>query len=322
MNHMAHAAEIDPNLPRLPRWMLDRSAPETLETAGFASGSALALLHVALNGHNTAVPTELLTQRLALRAAVNCLKLQGRADTEAEIRDAYLLTEVGAALGPSGDMLAFLKSGMAISLRHGDWLDRLSSILPDEMQEAVMDQLNAHRLLERHCPASAAATALASLLQDHPREEATALLVSDILLAKSLGWAKPVPLMATRLRRQSLRMLLNDKDKDRDGFVIACHHAIALSAHDALQLAHDLARRAAQIRLVSPKLRAKGSDDAVALFLKEDAVFPTTMLSPVIKGTRTKMSDHAARRLCDRLVSLGVVKELTGRSTFRLYGVA
>tara|TARA_R100000687_G_scaffold77703_1_gene70407 strand:+ start:278 stop:397 length:120 start_codon:yes stop_codon:yes gene_type:complete len=33
------------------------------------------------------------------------------------------------------------------------------------------------------------------------------------------------------------------------------------------------------------------------------------------------LSDRAARRLCDRLVDLGVVRELTGRDTFRLYGV-
>jgi len=33
------------------------------------------------------------------------------------------------------------------------------------------------------------------------------------------------------------------------------------------------------------------------------------------------MSDRAARRLCDRSVDLGVVRELTGRDTFRLYGV-
>jgi hypothetical protein len=33
------------------------------------------------------------------------------------------------------------------------------------------------------------------------------------------------------------------------------------------------------------------------------------------------MSDRAARRLCDRLVGLGVIRELSGRDTFRLYGL-
>ena len=90
---------------------------------------------------------------------------------------------------------------------------------------------------------------------------------------------------------------------------------------DAIRLARDLAGRAAALRAVAPKLRAKGSDAAVALFLSEDAVAPSTMLSPRIQGTTIPMTDRAARRFCDRLVALGVAQELTGRSTFRLYGI-
>jgi hypothetical protein len=33
------------------------------------------------------------------------------------------------------------------------------------------------------------------------------------------------------------------------------------------------------------------------------------------------MSDRAMRRLVDRLVALGVARELTNRPTFRLYGL-
>jgi hypothetical protein len=47
------------------------------------------------------------------------------------------------------------------------------------------------------------------------------------------------------------------------------------------------------------------------MFLTREAVVPAALPLP----------DRAARRLCDRLVDLGAVQELTGRETFRLYGV-
>ena len=71
------------------------------------------------------------------------------------------------------------------------------------------------------------------------------------------------------------------------------------------------ARRATHLKAVAPKLRAKGAVDAVEMFLTRDAVAPSALPLP----------DRAARRLCDRLVDLGAVRELTGRDTFRLYGV-
>ena len=58
-------------------------------------------------------------------------------------------------------------------------------------------------------------------------------------------------------------------------------------------------------------LRAKEAGDAVEMFLTRDAVAPSALPLP----------DRGARRLCDRLVELGAVRELTGRDTFRLYGV-
>jgi hypothetical protein len=82
-------------------------------------------------------------------------------------------------------------------------------------------------------------------------------------------------------------------------------------------LAADLARRAARLREVAPKLRAKSADRAVDLFLSRDALAPAA-LAREMPGS---LSDRAARRLCERLVDLGAVRELTGRDTFRLYGV-
>ena len=69
----------------------------------------------------------------------------------------------------------------------------------------------------------------------------------------------------------------------------------------------------ARLQSVVPQLRAKGADRAVDLFLTRDALAPGALLG--------FMSNRAARRLCDRLVDLGAVRELTGRDSFRLYGV-
>ena len=50
---------------------------------------------------------------------------------------------------------------------------------------------------------------------------------------------------------------------------------------------------------------------ALAILLSEDA-------QPAVAG---KASDRSSRRLFERLVALGAARELTGRSSFRLYGL-
>jgi chromosome segregation and condensation protein ScpB len=69
-------------------------------------------------------------------------------------------------------------------------------------------------------------------------------------------------------------------------------------------------------------LRTKGSDDVVVVFLKEDAVAPSGMLSPMIHGTSASMTSRAARRFCDRLFELGVARELMGRIEAVLFASA
>lgn len=92
---------------------------------------------------------------------------------------------------------------------------------------------------------------------------------------------------------------------------------MATGVRSAVPLAADLARRAARLRAVTPKLRAKGAARAVELFLTEDALTPVVLANDV----HSTLSDRAARRLCDRLVELGALRELTGRDSFRLYGL-
>ena len=302
--------------PVLPSWVFDHQAPDCLEDAAFSSGSALSLLHVLLNDANSGVPVDLLRNRMALRAAVHCSKIEGRAVTEAELRDAYLLTIPGDAMGPDGDMLAFWRGGTAISLRHAGWQDRFQVLLPEQMQEPLPDWIARVEKAGAN-PVAKSVSVLADIVQAFPRQEAIGLLCADVILARSLGWARPLPLCGLYVDRKTLRAASEGED-----IGLACHAAVARAAQDVVRVAHDLARRAARLRAIEPKLRSKGSSDAVRLFLSEDAIIISPMLTPTIRGSSRSMTPRSALRLCERLVELGVVRELTGRKTFRLYGVA
>ncbi len=153
-------------------------------------------------------------------------------------------------------------------------------------------------------PVTRAAMALEAVLRDAPRAEVPALVLADAALAQALGWDHLVPLLAVGLKRADLR-------KQGVDLRLACHRALISSVVEAVRQASDLARRVAHLKAVAPKLRAKGAEDAVEMFLTRDAVAPSALPLP----------DRGARRLCDRLVDLGAVRELTGRDTFRLYGV-
>ena len=73
----------------------------------------------------------------------------------------------------------------------------------------------------------------------------------------------------------------------------------------AIRSAADLSRRAEKLRAITPKLRAKGAGEAVQVFLSRDAVMAAALINP---ADGVGMTDRAARRLCDRLVELGVVR--------------
>jgi hypothetical protein len=89
--------------------------------------------------------------------------------------------------------------------------------------------------------------------------------------------------------------------------------SFATAAAEACDLGIELSHRTARLTEVAPKLRAKGSGDVIKLLLTDDAV-PGSWSSP-------KLSARGARRLFDRLSDLDAVRELSGRPTFRLYGL-
>ena len=303
------------NLPQLPGWVTSGRA-ETLETVVFRSGAALTVLDRLVGDPRYGVPLKHLANRLALTAATATTKLEGRLAREADVRDAYHLTPPGEARGPDGDLLAFWRE--AVRLRTSG-IGEIADLIEEEFADEVGVWLNAG--LERartQGPLAGCVAVMGAVLQADDRAERVACLLSDVVLARTLNWKQVLPASALRLTKAMLRELT----KGDHGAELAVQARILESIEETVRLARGLARRAQALRSVAPKLRAKGSDAAVALFLTEDAVAPASMLSPRIRGTSIPMTDRAARRFCDRLVELGVARELTGRSTFRLYGIA
>ena len=282
-------------LPPLPGW-IGAAPAETLEAAAFRSGAALAhLSQVTAAGD---VPVALWRDRLALVAAGNCAEMAGRREGPGALRDALHLTGPGDDPGPAGRLLQQWSRAVArpVSVAH------LTNALQGIGAERIALCLDAMG----QTPVDRAAHVIEAVLTDHPRAETAVLILADAVLAKGVGATHVLPLLALTLRPRDLRLRGDD-------LRLACHRAVVSAiGGQVLPLAGDLARAAARLRAVAPKLRAKAAGRAVDLFLSRDALVP---------GALAFMSDRAARRLCDRLVALGAVRELTGRDTFRLYGV-
>ncbi|KGM85896.1 hypothetical protein rosmuc_04232 [Roseovarius mucosus DSM 17069] len=280
-------------LSQLPGWVTATRA-ESLEDVAFLSGAALCHLDVVLGCGP--VPQALLRDRLGLRAAEACVALSGRPERAGDLRDAVHLMRRGGLPGPAGEVYQSWRraAGRAVTVK------ALGRALPAVVPAQIAAWIDAGQgaLVAR------AATVLETVLIEAPRQEVPALILADAALAQALGWDHLVPLLAAGLKRADLR-------KRGEELRLACHRALISSAVEAVRLSADLSRRAAHLTAVAPKLRAKGADDAVEMFLSRDAVAPSALPLP----------DRAARRLCDRLVDLGAVRELTGRDTFRLYGV-
>ncbi len=287
-----HISDLD-TLPRMPAWVTSARA-EPLEGVAFLSGAALKHLHLVLRREE--VPQALLRDRLALRAAEACVAFSGRPERAGELRDAMHLLRPGDLPGPAGETyLAWQRAAeRPVSI------NTLVRALPAFERGQIAAWLDAGK----GAPVTRATMVLEAVMREAPRADVAGLILADAALAQALGWDHLVPLLASGLKRADLR-------KRGDDLRLACHRALISSAVEAVRFSADLTRRAAHLKAVAPKLRAKGAGAAVEMFLTRDAVAPTALPLP----------DRAARRLCDRLVDLGAVRELTGRDTFRLYGV-
>ncbi|EAQ10888.1 hypothetical protein RB2654_22008 [Rhodobacterales bacterium HTCC2654] len=277
----------------MPAWVTTARA-EILEDVVFLSGAALNHLHLVLGRDE--VPQALLRDRLALRAAEACVAFSGRSERAGELRDAVHLLRLGDLPGPAGETCLACRRAAERPVS----IKALGRALPTIDPGQIAAWLDAGS----GAPVTRAAMVLEAVLREAPRADVAGLILADAALAQAFGWSHLVPLLAPALKRADLR-------KQGDELRMACHRALISSSFEAVRQAAGLVRRAAHLKAIAPKLRAKGAGDAVEMFLTRDAVAPSALPLP----------DRAARRFCDRLVDLGAVRELTGRDTFRLYGV-
>lgn len=277
----------------MPAWVTS-PAPEMSDDVAFLSGAALSHLHLVCQGNQ--VPVPLLRDRLALRAAEACVTFAGRPERLSDLRDTIHLVRATDLPGPAGEVCLAWRRATDRPLS----ADTLGRALPG----VDADTRDSWRDAGQGGPVNRAAAVLETVLAGAPRAEVAALILAEAALAGGLRHDHLMPLLAIGIKRPDLRLRGTD-------LVRACHRAVWSAAVEATILAADLARKAGHMKTVAPKLRAKGSGDAVEMFLKQDALAPSALPLP----------DRAARRLCDRLVQLGAVRELTGRETFRLYGL-
>jgi len=294
--------------------------------AAFRAGAGLALLDAVLRADPPFAGA--LRQRLALRAATACAALARHREDERALRDAEHLSPGaggGAHTSPAGGVHRLWRLFASGPLRLDASTLRIAADLVGLTDatsfEGVADALR-DVVAGAETPLAAAAGASAAamkLFRDAPRVDAEifALWLSDLALAQRLSWGAAVPLLATAIAHPSSRRGAAGK-RPRPGdpdWAHATAGAYAMAARDAFALAGELSRRSQALLAAQPKLRAKGAGRVVDLLLGDDAI------SPAAAARATKLSDRASRRLFDRLVELGAVRELSGRSNFRLYGL-
>lgn len=304
-------------VPKVPLWARPRGLVLHDADALYVAGAALNCLDNLVRGDF--VWAGVWRQRLALQCATAAVNLAGRREDQSALRDTHFLLGAGDDPGPSGHLLlawrrlasrttgcdAEMVRPVAENHFGLQWDERLAEVVANAEDMMVSS---------RPAPVLAAEIA-ASVYRTRPDAEFLGFWLADMLLAQKFRWPVAVPLLMGQVASPVFK---SDESRKRvrpggQGWGRAVSLAYATAAAQACDIGSELAQRAAQLTAVAPKLRAKGSSDVVKLLLSDDAV-PGSWSS-------SKLSARGTRRLFDRLGELGAVRELSGRSTFRLYGL-
>lgn len=298
-------------------------AAQSLEDVALTAGVAIGALDAVVRRRERW--TGAWRQRLALSAAAVTAKQAGRVEDEAKLRDAVLLTKAGDDVGPAGLLLLAWRR---LAMRPAEDLlteKNLAAVLeefgyaPDH--EVISDLADELRRLGIGAGLAERLTGAFVAAEQYGFGRAVGAWLADALVAQRLGWTHAVPLLGAEVNaagpgrpRRSATPIAASVDDGRSQMKIQLA-AQARAALRAVDLSAELGRKADRLLIVAPRLRAKAADTVVDRLLNEDA------LAASRGDTITGMSDRGLRRLFDRLIELGAVRELSGRTTFRIYGL-